>query len=174
MRRRICIFGAAFAVGPLAVAAVVAPAANAQGHKKKPMFVSCALTATTQVPWGSTQVLPASSPGSQWGSTQCDKRIGGGFQRNTFTISTTTGNMAGTWASYFRVGVLHGTFLLTPGEGTLGTNPSSFGGGTFTGTEKITGGLGAYKGAKGKGTLTCASPDGLHFKCHEQLDLTKF
>jgi hypothetical protein len=36
----------------------------------------------------------------------------------------------------------------------------------------VTGGTGAYRKAKGKGTLKCASVDGVHFACTEKLKLT--
>jgi hypothetical protein len=167
---RIYIAGA---IVPFAFAAGLAPAAGAakKGNTPKLKPYACTVFVTTQVPGNETVVLPSAGQGQQWGSIRCGKRLGSGAQKQDFT-NPDTGNTSGTFTSYLGTGTMHGTFAWTQGEGTLVTS-SQFAAANYTGTFKVQGGSGAFKGAKGKGTVTCTTPDGLHFNCTEKLKLKK-
>jgi hypothetical protein len=167
IRGRIYIAGA---VVPFAFAAGLAPAAGAKSSKPKTSPVSCTVLVTTEVPTTSTVVLPSAAQGEQWGAIHCGKKLGSGAQRTVFKAPD-TGDVTGTFASWFGTGAIRGKYMLTQSEGQL-TTPSQFAFTSYTGTIKVTGGLGAFQGAKGTGTTTCTSQDGLHFKCHEKLSFT--
>jgi hypothetical protein len=72
---------------------------------------------------------------------------------------------------YFLTGTLDGKYVLTPQEGNF--SPTTFTETDYLGTLTITGGTGAYKGAKGTGTMTCTTPDGIHTTCTDKLKLKK-
>jgi hypothetical protein len=165
---RIYIAGA---VIPFAMAAGLLPAASAKSAKPKVKPFGCTVFVTTQVPGDETIVLPSAAKGQQWGSIRCGKRLGWGAQKQEFSTPD-TGDVSGTFTSYLRAGTFHGSFVLTQQEGTL-TSASQFASASYTGRLKIAGGSGLYKSAKGRGTTTCTSQDGLHFKCVEKLALTK-
>lgn len=169
MRTRSHIYIAGVVV-PLAFAAALAPAAGAKSHTPKVKPVTCAVFVTTQVPSDQTLVLPSPAQGQQWGSIQCGKKLGWGAQKQDFS-SPDTGDTSGRFTSYMGAGTFHGKFSLTQQEGTL-TTSSQFASANYMGKLKITGGSGAFKGAKGTGTTTCATQDGLHFTCKEKVTLT--
>ena len=76
-----------------------------------------------------------------------------------------------TYQMYFPTGTIHGKYALTPSEGDFG--PTTFTETDYLGTLTITGGTGTYKGAKGIGTMTCNTLDGIHTTCTDRLKLTK-
>jgi hypothetical protein len=164
-RGRIYIAGV---IAPFAVAAGLVPAAGAKGSKgpKTP----CTVVLTTAVPNNQTVVLPSAGQGQQWGSIRCGKNLGSGAQKQDFTTPD-TGDTTGKFTSYLGDGTMHGSFSLTEQEGQI-TTANQFAYASYTGTLKITGGSGAFKDAKGKGTSKCTTPDGIHFTCKEKLTLS--
>jgi hypothetical protein len=156
-------------VVPLVVAVGFVSSAGANSTKPKAPLVSCTVSVTSQVPAGETVVLPSASQGQQWGSIECGKKLGSGVEHSVFK-SPDTGDVSGTFKAYFTSGLLRGKYALTQQEGTLST---SFTSASYTGTVIVTGGTGAFNGARGKGTISCASPDGLHFTCNEKLSFKK-
>lgn len=82
------------------------------------------------------------------GTISCGKALGKGVEQSAQT-TTLAGNAftgKGTSKEYFNTGTVSGTYKVT------GTTTSS----KFTGTEKLTGGTGSYKGIKGTAKLSCS------------------
>ena len=173
-RQRIYVAGA---IAPLALAAGLAPVAVAKKSKpSKPGApsgtpVTCAALVTTEVPSNQTVVLPSPAQGTQWGPIRCGGPLGRGAAGMGFK-SPVSGDLVGTFSSWFGTGAMHGKYRLTQQEGLL-TNPNQFAFASYTGKLTITGGTGSLNGASGSGTATCTSQDGLHFRCKEKLGLTK-
>jgi hypothetical protein len=169
MRHRGLIYVAG-ALAPFAVAVGLVPSAGAKGGKPKGHASPCTVFVTTEVPSNETVVLPSAAQGQQWGSIACGgKTLGSGAQKQDFA-SPDTGDTSGTFTSYFRTGTVHGTFKLTQQEGSI-TTSNDFASANYVGTLKITGGSGTFKDAKGTGTLTCTTPDGIHFTYKEKIAL---
>jgi hypothetical protein len=158
----------------------------------KAIVLKCKVSLTTEPPAGSDSVS-APSQGNQYGPVHCPKKtiapavkgFGSGVEGNSFTIPD-SGDTVGRYTQYFGDGTVHGTFDLTPGEGSTSGGIVSFQGQTWAGTLKVTGGTGAYKGiqdfkaTKGKkgkagkkslGTMSCTSADGVHMTCSEKVKL---
>ncbi len=166
MRRRICIVGTVISAGSLVVGVAIAPAAKT---KPKRIAVTCSSSVTTQIPDGATEVLPPVSQGTQYGTVRCGK-LGPGVEADAFTVPD-SGDVHAQFAQYFAAGSIHGNFVLTPDEGPPLTT-TTFQSATYTGTFTVSGGTGVYARIKGKGTLTCSSPDTLHLSCTEKGTLT--
>jgi hypothetical protein len=124
----------------LAVAAAV-PATGATVPKKHSLS-------------GTAQVVTISSQGTPPNTTSTGAGIVKGSIGSGAIVGTTT--FSGTnFTNKFRVFLLHGTFKGTL-SGTFTVNPD--GSVSSTGTAKITGGTGVYKGATGKLTFTGTTP----------------
>jgi hypothetical protein len=172
---RLPIVGAASAVGVLAFG--IGPAASAAGPVSKAASsssgaMSCKASVTTEIPAGATRAVSGAQSGKQWGPVHCRQPLGIGVQKNAFTIPD-SGDMVGTFRAYFAAGTVYGKFVLSPEAIVLSTSLQEFTSFTYSGKMNIKSGSGAWSGAKGTGTATCKSADGLHFKCTEKLTLTK-
>ena len=89
-----------------------------------------------------------------------------------FTIAG-SGDMVGTYKDYFKDGELTGTFDLQPTESPPLT-ATSFYSESFAGKVLVTGGTAVDKGIVSKnhkGTMTCNSPDSVHFACVEHVKI---
>lgn len=129
--------------------------------------VTCVTTLTDTIPQGDTGVTPDDTEGRQAGQVVCHKLLGPGMQTDRFKIAD-TGDASGTYTQYFGTGTVRGKYRLTPAD----SQPSStttFASTSYAGTITITGGTGAYRGVKGKGTETCSTSDGVHTSCTEKL-----
>lgn len=176
MRRRIYMIGAVLCAGVLVFAAAAAAAKPKAGkHKKgaagglsfKPIArAKCKIATGITVAAGDFSVTPPVAKGVEFGSASCGKAFGKGVQRDTFTVPDSGANKA-TYQMYFPTGTIHGKYVLVPQEGDF--NPGSFTEIDYLGTLTITGGTGAYKGAKGVGTMTCKTLDAIHTACTDKL-----
>src|SRR5262249_60683071 len=85
---------------------------------------------------------------------KCSKPFGAGVQQGTFreSITGTALTVTGSFKNYYDEGSFHGTYKLT---GTIGGSGPT----TATGVVKVTGGTGAFRGAKGKGKTKCTTTD---------------
>jgi hypothetical protein len=117
------------------------------------------------VPDGQSSVSPPEQNGTEFGKVHCAKLLGSGVQQDTFTVPASGDTMAKYWL-YFRSGTLYGKYDLTPTG-----NSSSFLETDWTGTLKVLGGTGAYKGVTGVGTMACKTLDGIHATCTDRLKL---
>ena len=167
MRRRICAMGAALGVCSLAFVASSATAAGTKSNagKSPTQKVACTAKTSIMIPAGQSSVSPPAQQGSEFGKVNCAKLLGSGVQQDTFTVPASGDTVAKYWM-YFRGGTLYGKYDLTPsGES------SSFLETDWTGTLKVLGGTGAYKGITGVGTMVCKSMDGIHTNCTDKLKL---
>jgi hypothetical protein len=82
-----------------------------------------------------------------------------------------SGNVQGKCKQYFNQGSIEGSYTLTPRDAPP-TSQNTFTNEHYTGKTQISNGTGAYQGAKGKGTVTCSTTDGVHFACTEKIKLT--
>ena len=168
MRRRICLVGAALSLCPLAF--VAGPAVAATGHRSKhnsaaAKAVTCAAKTSIMIASGDTQVLPPAQQGGEYGIVRCAKMLGSGVQADTFTVPA-SGDTIAKFAMYFGTGMVKGTYDLTPQSTGLNFLETD-----WTGTMKILGGTGAYKGVTGAGKMVCKSMDGIHTTCTDRLKL---
>jgi hypothetical protein len=164
--RRICLVCAAL-VGSLVLGVTVAAAAKPK-PKVKTTKVSCKASLTVAIPAGDTDLaLPADS-GDMLGPVSCGK-AGRGLGDYSFALQD-TGDLTGSFKTYFADGTVHGTFDLTPAD-SAPSSPGTFSQQSYTGTGKLTGGTGADKGLSGTMTLSCSTLDSVHFSCKEQLKL---
>lgn len=168
MRRRICLVGAALGLCPLGF--VAGPAVAAAGHRSKPnrvaaKAVTCAAKTSIVIAGGETQVLPPAQQGGEYGIVRCARMLGSGVQADTFTVPA-SGDTLAKFAMYFGTGMVKGTYDLTPQSTGLNFLKTD-----WTGTMRILGGTGAYKGVKGTGTMVCRSVDGIHTTCTDRLRL---
>lgn len=173
--RRICLVGVVATAAPLAVAVAawpgVSPAATRHGAKpNKVTKVTCNLALEIQAPAGELSVTPAAPTGTRFGTVQCGKSFGSGVEQDSFTLLT-DGNVQGKYRQYFGTGTLQGTFMLLPADSSPSTS-STFSAQSYTGTYNVTGGTGSYRKAKGKGTISCSTPDSVHLSCREKLRVT--
>jgi hypothetical protein len=143
----------------------------------KPTVLRCKISMSTQPPAGSNSVDQAAPQGAQYGPSHCPRKgFGSGVIADSFTVPD-TGDTVGTYVQYFHAGTIMGKFDLTP-EPSTGISDSSFQSQTWTGTVKVTGGTGVYKGItgikgkKGLGVFNCASVDSVHLKCNEKVKVT--
>jgi hypothetical protein len=56
---------------------------------------------------------------------------------------------------------------MTPADTGPPSSTTTFAAISYSGTATVAGGTGAYKRAKGKGTMKCSSTDGVHFTCSD-------
>jgi hypothetical protein len=160
--------GAAIAAGALALGGGAASAAKPKTHKTPvpkpvPVSVTCKINVTAVAPAGQPTFIPASETGDEFGTSSCPGAEGKGAAHMTFSLQD-DGDLTGSFWEWFGTGSVHGTYVLTPSQpATL--NPNNFASSDFAGTLQVTGGTGAFKPAVGKGTLTCTSPDSVHFSC---------
>lgn len=171
MRRRIWVVGAALGVCLLALVAGPAIAASshkAKSKKSKPTVekVVCSTATSIAIANGDTGVSPPAAQGVEYGSAGCGAPMGGGVQKDSFTVPT-SGDTLAKFAMYFGKGTVHGTYDLTPQQTTLNFLETD-----WTGTLKVLGGTGAYKGVTGIGTMTCKTLDGIHTSCTDKLKLS--
>jgi hypothetical protein len=103
----------------------------------------------------------------QYGPAKCGSLLGAGVQKDSFTVPT-SGDTVAKYVMYFNTGTIHGTYDLTPQSSSLNFLATS-----WTGTLKVLGGTGAYKGVTGTGKMKCGSPDGVHTSCTDKLKLKK-
>jgi hypothetical protein len=79
--------------------------------------------------------------------------------------------MVGHYTQWFDGGTLSGTFDLQPGESPP-LDVNTFYSESFSGNVLVTGGTNAFKGVKSKnhrGTMSCNSPDSVHFNCTQNV-----
>jgi hypothetical protein len=176
VRRRIYMIGAVLCAGVLVFGAAAAAAKPKAGkHKKgatgglafKPVAkAKCKIATGITVAAGDFSVTPPVAQGVEFGSASCGKQFGKGVQKDNFIVPDSGENKAN-YQMYFPTGTIHGTYVLVPQEEDF--NPASFTEIDYLGTLKITGGTGAYKGAKGVGTMTCQTLDAIHTTCTDKL-----
>jgi hypothetical protein len=110
-------------------------------------------------------VAAADAPvGEEFGTVRCPTVFGDGVVHDFFTIkptSKTTGTVNGRFKEFFDAGTINGTFKLT-------FNVSSTGVVTSSGTAKIAGGTGAFKGADGSVKVACKSTGETQSTCIEK------
>lgn len=165
---------AAMAVGLLVIGATSALGANAKTKatsKPVEVKVTCKSTVGDVPAAGVDSVVPPVDQGWQYGSVHCGKVFGGGVQADSFQLQD-SGDLEGSWAQYYGVGTLHGKFTLTPADNGPPSSTTTFAAISYSGTVTVAGGTGAYKKAKGKGTMKCASTDGVHFNCIDTVKVT--
>jgi len=173
VKRRICLVGIALSVCPLALLAGNATAASTKTKSTKPraLSVKCSTKTTIAVANGDTNVLPPVAQGADYGTARCGGTLGGGVESDSFNVPL-SGDTLAKFTMYFGAGAVHGTYDLTPQAGNLNTGDvNSFTETDWTGTMKVKGGSGAYKGDTGTGTMTCSSLDGIHVTCTNKLKL---
>ncbi len=173
MRSRIGFAGVAVAAVSLIVGVGAALAASPKHHKHakpakpRPALLHCASSPTMVAPQGQPAVDQPNSGGDAYGPVTCSTAgFGSGSRWLTFTIPD-SGDMVGKYTDYFDGGTLSGTFDLGPEESPPLTS-DSFYSESFAGQVLVTGGTGVYKGVKSKdnkGTMSCNSPDSVHFSC---------
>lgn len=175
MKRRIwCALTAVMAAS--LVLGVGMAVASAPKGKVNAITLRCKVSLTTEPPADSNTVNQPTSQGSQYGAIHCapPATFGGGIEGDSFTVPD-SGDTVGSYQQYFGAGSIKGTFDLTPSESS-GISVTSFEAQDWTGTLKVTGGTGVYKGIKpafkgkkGIGTFNCTSPDSVHLTCTEKI-----
>jgi hypothetical protein len=169
VRRRICVIGAALSVGSLAIGAVAASAAPTSTSKAITK-VTCKTATGISVAQGDSSVTPPVAQGTEYGPVRCGKGLGDGVLSVAFKVPD-SGNTLGVFKAFLTAGTLHGKYTLVPQEGTF--SATSFNETDYLGTMTITGGTGAYQGAKGTGKMVCKTLDGIHTTCTNRLKLTR-
>ena len=165
---------AVMAVGLLVIGATSAlgakPKANATPKPVK-VKVTCKSTVGDVPADGDDSVVPPVDQGWQYGAVQCGKVFGKGIAANKFALQD-SGDLDGSWSQYYSLGTIHGKFSMTPADTGPPSSPTTFATVSYTGTATVDGGTGAYKKAKGKGTMNCSSIDGVHFTCNDTVKVT--
>ena len=165
---------AVMAVGLLVIGATSALGAK-PAAKAKPKPVKFKVTCKSNVgdvpADGDNSVVPPVDQGWQYGSVRCGKVFGPGIAANKFALQD-SGDLQGSWSQYYRVGTIHGTFAMTPADTGPPSSPTTFATVSYSGTATVDGGTGAYRKAKGKGTMNCSSTDGVHFTCTDTVKVT--
>jgi hypothetical protein len=147
MRRRSLLACAIAAVGVLAVGVpVVGAATSIAATSSGASTITCTFKNYSQT--------PKQLSGFSFGYISCPQPFGPGVQSATYsaTVNSKTGaaTLKGTYKNWFDTGTVYGTYSL---RGQY-TSPTAA---TYKGTFTITGGTGAYKGAKATGPLTCST-----------------
>jgi hypothetical protein len=153
--------GVALTASSLAFGAVTATAAK----KPAPIHVSCTTTVGVMIADNQSGVTPPVQQGAEYGSAACGRPLGQGVQADKFNVAD-SGDTVANYRLYFPIGTIHGTYDLTPQESQFNFLEVD-----YLGTLKVTGGTGAFTGAKGAGTMTCRSLDGIHTTCKDKLKL---
>lgn len=149
----------------LAASAVLALGAGsgAAAKSKRVTQISCGLELTAQ---GPPQGTPPAT--QSFGVVSCPRPFGAGVHQGSSTATAPVdgrGTFAVNFKKYFDRGTIRGTVT-----GTFTASPPNV---ANTGTVAIAGGTGAYRRARGTGTLNCASTDGgVHRSCTFTLKLT--
>ena len=165
MKRRICIVGLALACLPALVAATATAANSKSKSSVSKAKVTCSSSTSVAIPAGENSVSPPAQSGTEYGTISCNKLVGGGVQRDTFNVPTSGNTNAKVWM-YFKGGSLHGSYTLVPSS-----SSANFLEEDWTGTAKVTGGSGAFKGVTGTGTMKCKTLDGVHTTCTDKFKL---
>ena len=157
MRPRSIITIALVATSALAVvASSAAPAKTAKTTK---------LTCSLQL---NAQGAPNPS-GIHFGIPTCSAPFGKGLHYNAYTVTPTgpgRGSVAVRFKNYYNLGTTRGTVALT----FTATSPTNI---SYSGTVKYTGGTGAFRRVRGKGTIACTTTDGgAHKTCTVKSTLT--
>jgi hypothetical protein len=168
VKRRICLVGAALCVVPLASGVAAAGAAHTSSAGTA-IKIKCASDLGLVIASGDTGVTPPVQSGTEYGPVACGK-LGSGVQKDTFNVPD-SGDTIANYRLYFPTGTIHGRFDLAAQEGSFG---SGFTGTDYLGTMTVSGGTGAFAGAKGKGTMKCSTADGIHTTCIDHLKLKQF
>lgn len=137
----------------------------------KGTLVTCHASIVQQLGASDTGLVPVPTQGAYIGTVSCDKAFGAGMQAAAFKLQD-DGSLRGANLLYFDTGTVRGRFTLVPADSSP-TYSATFAAVDYTGTITVAGGTGAFKGAQGKGTLKCTSPDSLHLSCTEKLRMTK-
>jgi len=150
MRRKSLLAGAIAAAGVLAVSApVIDAAASTAAASPGAAKTTCTFRIYSQT--------PTRLSGFAFGYVKCSDPFGNGVQSSTYraTVNAKTGAATneGSYKNWFDAGTVYGSFSL---RGRY-TSPAAA---TFRGTFTITGGTGAFRGAKAEGTLTCSTANG--------------
>jgi hypothetical protein len=124
----------------------------------------CSTKTSIMIPSGSSSVSPPAQQGTEFGTGSCGQPLGNGVQHDSFTVPA-SGDTLAKYTLYFKTGTLSGRYDLTPTGGTS----QNFLETDWTGTMKVTGGTGAFKGATGTGTMVCKTMDGVHSTCTDKL-----
>ena len=118
---------------------------------------------------------------ANYGSTSCGKPFGFGVQKDSSTVtrsSLTTGVFEGPFKMFFDTGTIKGTFKIafvtTLAPPVPPATLPTIAGVTYTGTVAVTGGTGAWRRIRGKGTVTGTSPDAKRTSLTETLTLSGF
>lgn len=149
-------------------AAATSVAAPAKSSTVKP---TCAIAVTEQIPAGGVTINTGDTHGASLGTVTCGKLLGSGLAWMSFTVPA-SGNLVGGFKQYYATGSMHGKYVLVPTDSNS-PQPSTFSAASYAGTLTVDGGTGAYHNAKGKGTITCRTPDSIHFSCTEHLKLAR-
>jgi hypothetical protein len=167
VRCRNWLVGTAIAVVPFVVGIGVASAAGSSST----VTLKCHISVSTVPPPGSNMVNQPPSQGSQYGAVHCGS-VGAGVEADSFKVPDSGNTVAKYW-QYFGTGSIHGTFNISPTEGSGSLSATSFESESWVGTVTVTGGTGAYSNAAGKkGVLKCTSGDTVHMTCTEKLKLS--
>jgi hypothetical protein len=145
----------------------LAASSKSSAKATKATKVSCSVSTSIAVAKGQSDVLPPMAQGDEYGPAKCGSLLGAGVQKDSFTVPT-SGDTVAKYVMYFNTGTIHGTYDLTPQSSSLNFLATS-----WTGTLKVLGGIGAYKGVTGTGKMKCGSPDGVHTSCTDKLKLKK-
>jgi hypothetical protein len=167
--RRISLVATAMTVALLTIGVAAGAAKTHAKPKKVTAKVTCALALTAEVPAGDTVVTPGDPSGSQFGFVGCGKLLGQGVQSDPYS-QTASGDTVGSYKQYFGTGSIHGLYDLSVTEQSAPTT-TTFTATSYAGTMSVTGGSGTWAGVRGKGTLTCSTPDAIHTSCTEHLKL---
>jgi hypothetical protein len=164
-----CLVGAALSTVPLAlgVAPAMAAQSSAKKQKPKPVNTTCKTDVGIMVAAGDDSVTPPVASGHEYGTAVCGKALGHGVQGDTFRVPD-TGDTLATFTLYLPGGTIRGKYDLTPQEGTFNFLETD-----YLGTLTVKGGSGLFQGAKGSGTMTCKTLDGIHTSCTDKLKLTQ-
>jgi hypothetical protein len=163
MRRMTAVASALAVLGVLAIAVTPAPA------KSKGTKVKCEVKLQESIPPGLLAPNPAAMTGNDFGLATCQPPFGAGVYVDNFIstpVTTTTGRVRGHYKALFNDGTLHGVYTATYAVVAASA--------LYNGTITVAGGTGAFKHAKGKGKIKCASPDvGIHATCSVTLSITR-
>jgi hypothetical protein len=173
VKRRIYLVGTALAAVSLAVGISVATAGAKTASKPaaKTIVLKCHLSLGTVPPPGSPSVDQPPAKGTLFGPARCSG-IGSGVEQANFKVPD-SGDTVGKYWQYFGGGTIHGTFDLSPSEGSGALSSTSFSNEAWDGTVTVKGGTGTLAKAAGKkGTIKCTSGDTVHLTCTEKIKLT--
>jgi hypothetical protein len=136
--------------------------------------LKCKVAMTTTPPAGDNAVFQPAASGDQFGPVNCrpfgGSGFGGGIIANAFTVPD-SGDLVGKYTQYFKAGSVSGSFDLVPQESDF--TSTNFASQAWVGTIKVKRGTAIYSGIKEKkiGTMTCTTPDSVHFTCTERVKL---